>query len=140
VLLCSWVACPGSVWAQASDYQTAVSLVQQGQFDRALPLLQQLLERSPNDLKARNLMGIALSAAGRRAEANEQFKQVLALDAKFVPALKNLAVNELALCRAQDARLHFEAALKLAPQDATCHWGLAELAFAARDFRSAVAH
>jgi len=139
-LLCSLVACLGSVRAQDSDYQTAVSLVQQRQFDRAFPLLQQVLDRSPNDLKARNLMGIALSGAGRREEANGQFKKVLALDPRFVPALKNLAVNELALGRAEDARFHFEAALKVTPQDAACHWGLAEIAFADRDFKSAAAH
>ncbi len=130
----------GVAWAQASDYQKAVSLVQQGEFDLALPLLQQILDQSPNDLRARNLMGIALSAAGRREEANQQFEKALAVDPKFIPALKNLAVNELARGRTQDARLHFEEALKLAPQDATCHWGLAEIAFAARDFERAVTH
>ncbi|HEU0174517.1 MAG TPA: tetratricopeptide repeat protein, partial [Blastocatellia bacterium] len=96
-LFCLLAACAISVRAQDADYQNAVSLVQQGQFDRACPLLQRILDRSPNDLKARNLMGIALSAAGRREEANEHFKKVLALEPKFVPALKNLALNELAL-------------------------------------------
>ncbi len=139
-LLCSLAACAGCVWAQDSDYQAAVYFVQQRQFDRALPLLQQILDRSPNDLKARNLMGIALSSAGRREEANEQFKKILALEPKFVPALKNLAINELALGKAQDAKLHFEEALKSAPRDAACHWGLAEIAFAARDYERAAAH
>jgi tetratricopeptide (TPR) repeat protein len=122
------------------DYQTATSLVQRRQFEEALSLLQRILDRSPQDLKARNLMGITLSATGRRAEANDQFKKVLAVDANFVPALKNLAVNELALGLVQDARPHFEAALKLAPRDVTCHWGLAEIAFAARDFQNAAVH
>jgi len=139
VLFCALAACAGSVRAQDSDYQTAASFVRQGEFDRAFPLLRRILDRSPNDLKARNLMGIALSAAGRREEANEQFKKVLALEPKFVPALKNLAVNELSLGQAQDAKIHFEEALKSAPRDATCHWGLAEIAFAARDFEQAAA-
>src|SRR5215475_4942470 len=102
-LLCSLVACANSVRAQDPDYQTAVSFVQQGQFEQAFPLLRRILDRSPNDLKARNLIGIALSAAGRREEANEHFKKVLALEPKFVPALKNLALNELALGKTQDA-------------------------------------
>src|SRR5215475_13119244 len=136
-LLCPLAACAISVRAQDADYQTAVSFVQQGQFDRAFPLLQRILDHSPNDLKARNLMGIALSAAGRREEASEHFKKVLALEPKFVPALKNLAVNELALGKDQDARIHFEEALKSAPQDATCHWGLAEIAFGARNYKRA---
>jgi predicted Zn-dependent protease len=139
-MLCLLLAGAVHVRAQDADYQAAVSFVQQGQFDRAFPLLQRVLDRSPNDLKARNLMGIALSAAGRREEANEQFKKVLALDPKFVPALKNLAVNELSLGKVQDARIHFEEALKSAPRDATCHWGLAEIAFADRDFSRASSH
>jgi tetratricopeptide (TPR) repeat protein len=139
-LLCSLAACACSVLAQAADYQAAMNLVQKREFDQAILLLQEMLDRSPDDLKARNLMGIALSGAGKREEANEQFKKVLALDPQFVPALKNLAVNELALGRRQDARLHFEAALKLMPRDPACHWGLAEIAFAARDFERAVDH
>jgi tetratricopeptide (TPR) repeat protein len=135
--LCSLTPCAVSAQAQDADYQTAVSFVQQGQFDRAFPILQRILDRSPNDLKARNLMGIALSAAGRREEANDHFKKILALEPKFVPALKNLALNELAIGKTQDARIHFEEALKSAPQDATCHWGLAEIAFAAGDYKRA---
>ena len=92
LLLCLLTPCAVSVQAQDADYQTAVSFVQQGQFDQAFPLLQRILDRSHNDLKARNLMGIALSAVGRREEANEHFKKVLAMEPKFVPALKNLAV------------------------------------------------
>src|SRR5215475_10179329 len=137
LLLCLYTACATSVQAQDVDYQAAVSFVQRRQFDRAFPLLQQMLDRAPNDLKARNLMGIALSAAGRPKEANQQFKKVLELDPKFVPALKNLAINELSLGMAQDAKIHFEEALKSAPQDVTCHWGLAEIAFSARDYKGA---
>jgi tetratricopeptide (TPR) repeat protein len=140
VLLVSWAIGTGVVWGQASDYQTAVSLVQQGQFDQSLPVLQRILDRFPNDLRARNLMGIALSGAGRREEANQQFKKVLALDPKFVPALKNLAVNEFMLGKVQDARAHFEEALKLAPRDPTSHWGLAEIEYAARNFERAATH
>jgi TolA-binding protein len=62
-LLYLLAACAVSAQTQDADYQTAVSFVQQGQFDRAFPILQRILDRSPNDLKARNLMGIALSAA-----------------------------------------------------------------------------
>jgi tetratricopeptide (TPR) repeat protein len=139
-LLCSLAGWTVIVRAQDSGYQAAMSLVQKREFDQALSLLQQILIRSPNDLKALNLMGIALSGAGKREEANEQFKKAVALDPEFVPALKNLAVNELALGKHQDARLHFEAVLKSMPRDPVCHWGLAEIAFAAREFERATAH
>ena len=139
IIVC-FLFCAGSVLAQTSEYQTAMAFVQQGQFERAIPLLQQLVNRSPNDLKARNLMGIALSAAGRRAEANEQFEKALAVDPTFTPALKNLAVNEMAAGQTTQAGIHFEEALKSVPRDPTCHWGLAEIAYGNRDFKRAVDH
>src|SRR5260370_34219775 len=119
----------GLARSQESQYPAAVDFVQRGQFDRALPILEQILERSPNDLKARNLMGIALSGAGRGAEAADQFKKVLEQAPDFVPALKNLGINELRLGRTRDAALHLKQALKLAPADSACNWGLAEIAF-----------
>src|SRR5262245_53451318 len=123
-----------------SQYVAAVDLVQRGQFDRAVILLQQIVDRWPGDLKARNLMGIALSGAGRGAEANEQFKKVLQQDPDFVPALKNLGINELRLGHTSDSALHLEQALKLAPGDQACHWGLAEIAFGEHRFQSAANH
>ena len=125
---------------QDSEYPTAVSLVQSGQLDQALSLLERILARSPNDLKAHNLMGIALSAAGRREEANERFKRILALDPKFAPAIKNLALNELALGLTEQAKVHFEEALKLLPHDPSVHFGLAEIAFSGQRFETAVTH
>jgi tetratricopeptide (TPR) repeat protein len=140
ILLLYLTAGGGVARTQDPDYPTAVSLVQAGQTDQALLLLQRILARSPNDLRARNLMGIALSSAGRREEANEQFKRILDLDPRFVPALKNLAVNELALGLTEPARLRFEEVLKLSPRDPAAHIGLAEIAFSSRRFETAIDH
>ena len=123
-----------------NQYGEAVNLVQRGEFDRAIVILQQIVDRAPNDLKAHNLMGIALSGAGRGTEASEQFKKVLELDPAFIPALKNLGVQELNLGQTEAAALHLGQALKLAPADPVCHWGLAEIAFREHQFQSAVDH
>jgi tetratricopeptide (TPR) repeat protein len=134
------LSAPGRAGAQESQYAAAVELVQRGQFDKAFPLLQHILDSSPNNLKARNLMGIALSGAGRGAEANEQFRQVLEQAPDFVPALKNLGINELRLGQTKEAASHLERALKLAPDDIACHWALAEIAFSEHRFQSAADH
>src|SRR5437016_7428813 len=106
----------GTIAAQPqSVYQTAVADVQQGRNDRAVPALEKLLATSPNDLKARNLLGIALLNSGRRDEAGAQFRKAIETDAAFYPALKNLAMVELAQGKRADARAHFEQVLKLAP-------------------------
>src|SRR5829696_7575823 len=84
--------------AQSSDaFQQAMSLVQQGKNAPAIELLEKLIANSPSDLKALNLLGIALAASGRRAEAGHRFEKALEISPNFVPALKNLAGNELAL-------------------------------------------
>jgi len=63
-------------------------------------------------LKARNLLGIALMTSGHREEATVQFKKALQVDPRFHPALKNLAINELAVGQNKDAKIHFEQAVK----------------------------
>src|SRR5436853_6959050 len=81
----------------SSPYQSAVTHVQQGRNDLAIPILNQLVASSPRDLKARNLLGIALLNSGRREDAAAQFRSAVAIDATFYPALKNPAIAELAL-------------------------------------------
>jgi len=88
-----------------------------------------MLVQAPADLKARNLLGIALMSSGRRADANLHFKKALEVDPHFHPALKNLAINELAMGRSKDAKTHFERAAKLVPKDAVVNFHLGQIYF-----------
>lgn len=123
-----------------TPYQSAVAHVQQAHPELAIPILQDLLARSPGDLKARNLLGIAMLNSGRQEEAAKQWTLALELDRTFYPALKNLAIAELALGRRADARSHFEQVLKLAPDDAVSHLNLAEIEYADGRFKPSAAH
>jgi len=87
------------------------------------------LSATPGDLKARNLLGIALMSSGHRGEANVQFKKALQVDPRFHPALKNLAINELGMGLNKDAKIHFEQAVKLAPGDGVVHFYLGQIYF-----------
>jgi tetratricopeptide (TPR) repeat protein len=140
--LTAWLCCISlHAWAQTqTPYQAAVDYVRQGRNELAIPLLEKLLAASPNDLKARNLLGIALLNAGRREDAGAQFRKAFDTDPTFYPALKNLAINELALGRGAEARSHFEQVLKLAPNDAVSHLNLAEMDYAAKRYAQAAAH
>jgi tetratricopeptide (TPR) repeat protein len=123
-----------------SPYQSAVAHVQQGHNDLAIPILNQLVASSPRDLKARNLLGIALLNLGRREEAAAQFRRAVEIDAAFYPALKNLAIAELSLGRRVESRSHFEQVLKLAPDDAVTHLNLAEMDYADARYAHAFTH
>lgn len=122
-----------------SLYDQAASAIRQGAPANALPLLDQLLTSSPNDVKARNLRGIALMTLDRRTEAETEFKKALALAPDFVPVLKNLSLNELALSKRAEAEVHLKRLLELAPRDPVAHLYLAEITFSKKQFPQAAA-
>lgn len=128
-------------WPQSQPaYPAAASYVQQGRYDLAIPLLEKILAASPADLKARNLLGIALLSSGRKEEASVQFKKALEVDPNFRPALKNLAVNEMALGRQKEAKVRFEQVLKLVPNDPISHLYMGEICFGEHRYGPAVTH
>jgi tetratricopeptide (TPR) repeat protein len=127
--------------AQSSSvYRETAGHLQRGDAGSAIQLLEPVLERQPNDLRALTLMGMALTTAGKRQEANGKFKQALNVDPRFAPALRNLAMNEMALGLFPDAKLHFEQLLKLTPTEPVAHLALGELAFRNGAYSQAVEH
>src|SRR6185369_16119314 len=95
--------------AQSGDaYTEALALVKEEKPELAMPLLEKVLASAPRDLKAGNLLGIALLNAGRFDEAVARFHKVLAIDPGFAPALKNLGVAEIARRRPDDVKVQFD--------------------------------
>jgi len=132
-----------ATWVNASDhpdYTRAVAMVQSGKWDQAIGLLDNLLQSTPNNLKVRNLLGLALTGKGDLKKANEEFQAALGIDPGFYPALKNLAINELTLRQNSKAEKHFMAALKLAPHDPVSHAYLGALAFRRAEYKRAADH
>jgi Flp pilus assembly protein TadD len=124
----------------ASAYDCAAAQVARHEFAAAIAALEKLLAASPQDLKALNLLGIALTSAGRPDEGSTRFRQALAVDPAFTPARKNLAVNLFARGALDEARREFEAVLKQAPDDEVAHLHLGEIHYARKDLAAAVAH
>src|SRR5258708_5314997 len=75
-------------------YSRAEAFVRHGEWNEGLALLVPLLKAEPENLKALNLMGIALTGKGDLKKANQQFEQALRINPRFLPALNNLAINE----------------------------------------------
>jgi len=123
-----------------ADYSQAEAFVRQGQWDQGIGLLKQLLETEPNNLKARNLMGIALTGKGNIAAADQEFKRALQIDPHFYPALKNLAINEFGKKDVAAAQKHLTAVLASAPDDPVIHAYLGEIAYTRREYRTAASH
>jgi tetratricopeptide (TPR) repeat protein len=121
-------------------YQCAREHVEKQQFSRAVPILEQLVKRSPRDFRAVNLLGVALSGTGQMEKANLQYRRALNLNPRFYLAIRNLAVNELLMGRRKEAKTHFEQVLKFSPADDVAHVSLAEMAFEQKQCGPALEH
>jgi tetratricopeptide (TPR) repeat protein len=126
--------------AQTDTFIQIETLIRQGQFDKSITFLSQVLAKEPGNFQARNLLGIALTGKGDLTAANRQYRKILQAHPNFVPALKNLAINELTQNQVPDASKHFAAALKLAPQDPVIHAYLGKIAYSRQNYRTASDH
>ena len=124
----------------APVYDCAVALVEQQDFTAAVTVLQGLVRQAPANLKALNLLGIALTGAGRVTDANATFEKALALDASFYPARKNLAINEFNRGRLMTAERQLTRVLRDVNGDEVAHLYLAEIAFQRKQYSKALPH
>jgi tetratricopeptide (TPR) repeat protein len=121
-------------------YKQAAAKVQEGHPEAAIALLGPWIESRPGDLRALTIMGMAIAASGKFENANSYFEQALRIRPAYAPALKGLAMNEMALQRHDAAQIHFGQLLSLSPGDPVAHAGLGEIAFTREDFASALQH
>lgn len=123
-----------------TTYECAMYYVSLNDFPSAISYLGATLKRFPGDVKAHNLLGIALTGSNQIVEANREFEKALELNPGFYPALKNLAVNELALKQTTEAKVHLNDVLRFAPEDELTHVLLGEIFFAQKQCHSALEH
>jgi tetratricopeptide (TPR) repeat protein len=126
--------------AQSASYEQALSLIQQQKLEPGIALLRKVLEQTPNDMRAHNLMGIALTVSGKIEEANTHFEKAIALNPKFYPAIKNLAINEMKPNQIEKAKAHFTQVLQSGSDDPVVHLALGEIHFQGKQFAEAVKH
>jgi tetratricopeptide (TPR) repeat protein len=113
------------------------SLIRAGKSDQAITLLKPILEQTPDDPRARNLLGLALTSQGDLPAANREFAQALKSDPKFYPALQNLAANEYALKDFAASEQHFRAAVEFVPEDPSVNSFVGKLTFKRNDYAEA---
>jgi len=132
---------PNAPFQQPSHdvYAQAESLVRSGQWDESISTLKPLLAAGPN-LRVLNLMGIALTGKGDLTRADAEFERALQIDPQFLPALKNLAINEFNLHEIDASKRHLTTALELAPADPVVQAYLGEIAFRSHQYSSAEEH
>ena len=137
LLLACCLAAPSPMASQTDDYAQAEALVSNHQWDEGLALLVQLLKADPRNTRELNLVGLALTGKGEIQQANEYFRKVLTVAPGFVPALKNLAINEFNLKQYDAAQKHLLAAQKGAPDDPIVNLYLGEIAYRQHNYQRA---
>jgi tetratricopeptide (TPR) repeat protein len=121
-----------------APYDCALFYAEHQNFQAAIRSLTVVLQQSPRNLNALNLLGIALTATGHPDQGNTRFTQALAIDPHFYAARKNLAINAFDGKRLAEAESQFRRVLKDAPGDEITHLYLGEISFASNDFGTAV--
>src|SRR5215471_14740950 len=112
-----------------TPYQNALNHIQQGRNDLAIPLLEKLLAGAPGDLKARNLLGIALLNSGRRARPLRAGPQTRARRCRLAFPARRARLRRQALRRGRRALSAFRrSALEGHGRRAAGDAGLSELA------------
>jgi putative PEP-CTERM system TPR-repeat lipoprotein len=102
--------------------------LQQKNFDKALQAIAALEKKIPVSAGTQNLRAIALIGKKDLAGARKSLEQAIALDAKFYPAVENLARLDLAEKKPDAAIKRFETLLSKNPDNLQAMLALAELA------------
>jgi len=88
---------------EITRFQAATGALAHGQPLNAVETLQALVLDAPELVHAHRLLGVALSQAGKHAEAEAAFRQALALDPQLGPSIVGLAELLIQLERHEDA-------------------------------------
>jgi tetratricopeptide (TPR) repeat protein len=136
-LVVFFLAAAQPLMGQTGDYAQAETLVRNHQWDEGLAIALRLLKSEPHDLKVLNLAGLALTGKGDIQSADVYFEKCLALDSNFVPALKNLSINEFNEKQYTASERHLLAAHKELPTDPVINLYLGEISYRKHNYRHA---
>ena len=105
----------------------ALKAEQEGRFDDALAVLGRAVQIAPQDLGARNAMGLVLTRLERYPEALAAFDGVVALEPGFAGAHCARGATLEAMGRLKEAEAAYDHALELEPENLGATQGLANL-------------
>ena len=140
VLVALFAACTFCVAQRTTGSVGLVTAaLREGQFAKALQILQPELEKDPKNTQLWALRGIALSGKGDKKEALGAFRHALDISPDYLPALEGAAQIEYE-DGGRDAGVLLQRVLQLQPDDQTSHAMLAVLDYRRGDCASAVTH
>lgn len=130
----------GSMAFGQPDLTTVRDLISKGSFDKAVPILRQMLAADPNRADARLLLGTTLALEGIRGEAIEQMAEAARLDPRSAQTHNAYGKVLSRFLELTEARQEFEQALQLDPGLAESHVNLSLILAQAGDLSGASDH
>jgi Flp pilus assembly protein TadD len=91
----------------------ARDLVREGRIDEAIALYRDIITDQPDNLKARNNLGLLYDGLGQHERALEQFESARAIDPDNVSVISNLAGALIGMGRFEEAERELRRAMKL---------------------------
>lgn len=128
-----------TISALSEGRREVIEALTAGQHQRAVELLEALLEQDPNDHALLTLRGIALNRIGRPEEALASYRTALERAPEYLAALQGAAEIEFQR-RDPKARSRLEKAIAIHAQNPTAHAMLGVLAFERDECPAAVVH
>jgi tetratricopeptide (TPR) repeat protein len=102
------------------NFARAKAMIEARDYQNALPLLQQVVQKDPKNADAYNLMGFATRSAGNAQGSLQYYQQALAIDPRHIGALEYAGTAYLILGQLPAAEQN------LARLDSLCTFGCAE--------------
>ena len=93
-------------------------------YQSAIAIWTDQVEKHPNSSLSHNYLGIALAAAGSTSEAIEQFSQALKIQPNYAAAHNNLGLALVDSGKIEEALEHYREALRLTPDSASAYTNL----------------
>ena len=90
--------------AHSKEYYKAVKLIKSGSFDEALVILQDIIQKNPDDADIHNYIGFSFRKKGMLEKSSYHYEQALDINPKHLGALEYQGELYIALGKIEEAK------------------------------------